>query len=582
MITTIASMLLRVFALEQAQASSERSMRSLRLFNTLQWLSLVATFNLVLGTFSDSGVQAQQGSRLFSRPLPVGNFNLGRPGENPNRSNIRWFNARPSNSGDEVDVGDDFRIGANGERYLIRSLKVWVVTLATQDADPSNPDLRNSHPQLSLLGGKVNQGVGGLSLVRSATAGSSTISFSRVRYAGGVESYWTLPSGREEPVWEVVFNDLNWIVDGGETYQFFVGGTRVLQTSGTVQIGVPLHASNAALSGATQEGADGFYRLLRNVNGTPTEAGTINSNPSGTAGDYQSGGWNKSSDINVEVYGDKLVSVSGTVYSRAGSAVSGATIRLGSYSGISDSNGSYTLTNVAPGTYNLVGENTQSSFVPRGFQNPLIVSSATQTGKDLIENAFLLEGRLNCDPSGGVEVSAGGVSTRTRSGQAFKLSGLGAGSYTLAATYPGMSFDSQNVTVSDSDLTGLLLRGRSIPAERASVGVSNRLARISLQTWDGYPAVYLVQIKSLSDGETETFLSSSATVTRKNLPLGSYEVRYQAGIGEFGKRIATQFSPWVRFGVQKSKLASKHRASKPVSKKVAVKLAKSLSRLVVH
>jgi hypothetical protein len=74
----------------------------------------------------------------------------------------------------------------------------------------------------------------------------------------------------------------------GQTYDFFLDGTGGNYT-------IPfLHASNAALSGSPQDGADNLM-LQANVIG-----GSINSVAPWTS---LNNGWDKASDINVQVFG---------------------------------------------------------------------------------------------------------------------------------------------------------------------------------------------------------------------------------------------------------------------------------------
>ena len=87
--------------------------------------------------------------------------------------------------------------------------------------------------------------------------------------------------------------DMN--ITGGQKYNFFLDG---LYPPGPY---TPfLHASNAALSGSTQQGADGLMLYLDKTTGLVT------------IWDSYGNGWDKSSDFNVQVQGSQ-VPLPGTV-----------------------------------------------------------------------------------------------------------------------------------------------------------------------------------------------------------------------------------------------------------------------------
>ena len=82
-----------------------------------------------------------------------------------------------------------------------------------------------------------------------------------------------------------------WVVDGGETYVF--------AADGILQSGVPYywfnHASNAALSGSPQQGADDLYLAW--------EQPDLDSfYPCDSGDSINCGGWDKSSDLNVQIW----------------------------------------------------------------------------------------------------------------------------------------------------------------------------------------------------------------------------------------------------------------------------------------
>jgi hypothetical protein len=261
---------------------------------------------LALAVSSASGAQA---TLLFDRGLPLENINNTAP-KNPaadlNRSNISWGFADQLSSGYSYPSGDDFALGTTGQTYLVNTLRVWAV-IGVADAAATIPD--NFWQSFTLWGGKVKAGVAGLSTLHTGPTNGSDpqISISQVTYSNG-ENYWAEPVQLYRKIWQIDFSGLNWTVEGGQLHQFFVDGSG-FSSLGIWNVFPILHASNAALSGSPQAGADDFYRLLRIHQGKPDYVGTWNSDSYGVPGTYRAsgspgiGGWNKPSDINVQIYG---------------------------------------------------------------------------------------------------------------------------------------------------------------------------------------------------------------------------------------------------------------------------------------
>ncbi len=85
---------------------------------------------------------------------------------------------------------------------------------------------------------------------------------------------------------------VNIVLSAGQTYDFFLDGTG--SSTGVV---VPFaHASNAALSGSPQDGANDTMLYAEILNGVLD---------SGSVGTWTSlgDGWDKASDLNVQVFG---------------------------------------------------------------------------------------------------------------------------------------------------------------------------------------------------------------------------------------------------------------------------------------
>ena len=97
-------------------------------------------------------------------------------------------------------------------------------------------------------------------------------------------------SGGYSSLYQVDFS-VNIALGAGQTYDFFLDGT------GNPTYTVPfVHASNAALSGSPQDGADNAMLYGEVVSGSFNQA---------SVGSWSSlgDGWDKASDVNVQVFG---------------------------------------------------------------------------------------------------------------------------------------------------------------------------------------------------------------------------------------------------------------------------------------
>jgi hypothetical protein len=142
---------------------------------------------------------------------------------------------------------------------------------------------------------------GTLALHGSTTTNPNIIG-TRVYYANPVEKNYQGNSNSYQ-VWQIDFGFGNsrMMVSGGVKYNFAVDGTpRDLASNYWFN-----HASNAALSGSTQTGADDrFLAWPKGALGSPPIQCNTAANPAVTACD---GGWDKSSDINVQVFATLIV-----------------------------------------------------------------------------------------------------------------------------------------------------------------------------------------------------------------------------------------------------------------------------------
>jgi hypothetical protein len=188
------------------------------------------------------------GSLLVNRGLPTANLNNA---AGVNRSNVAWgFNAPFT----QFFVGDSFMVGSNPGGYTIDTIQVWVVA--------SGPTIGDSLSNLQLYTGP-NSVPGPVSLTESGTLtpGSNTASNPDIQI-------------------------LSVTYAGGSLYGTGIGANILF-----------LSASNAALGGVPAAGADGLYYYFDSTNLTSGN-GVIDSNGHG---------WDKSSDVNVQVYGNATV-----------------------------------------------------------------------------------------------------------------------------------------------------------------------------------------------------------------------------------------------------------------------------------
>jgi hypothetical protein len=207
---------------------------------------------------------------IFDRGLPTTNLNNAAGSD---RSNVQWaFTADPSTPNDRWLVGDDFTIGGS-QSYLVDTIRIW---------STSNTDL-------SLWFGPAGGTIAQLAIAPTIT---------QVTYAN--TSSYQGSSGNYLPLYQLDFN-LGMILNGATAYQFFLNGPMIDFPAGsppwTSLINAYVHSSNGALSGSTQQGYDNLLLYLNALNGIAGEIGTWDSNGNG---------WDKSSDGNVQVYGDPV------------------------------------------------------------------------------------------------------------------------------------------------------------------------------------------------------------------------------------------------------------------------------------
>lgn len=237
--------------------------------------------SLLAACLACTAVMAQADPVVFDRGLPTANLNNG---AGANRSNVAWGFGDNSPRAAYYS-GDDFTLAAG--QWKISTLRTWAVIGGVANLSPTL--IADRYSSISLYGGS---GTTLTNLMSGATAGNSTnnpnITITQVHYAGNLD-YDSF--GTPLNIFEIDFNNLNWIVNGGVSQNFSVAG--VDNPSETAFRPFFMHASNAGLGGAAAAGADNLYSAYfdNGVGGLNFDS-QINS---------LGNGWDKSSDINVQI-----------------------------------------------------------------------------------------------------------------------------------------------------------------------------------------------------------------------------------------------------------------------------------------
>lgn len=239
---------------------------------------------LLLGCALTGPVLAAGPAMVVDRGLPQANLN-NVSGEY--RSNIRW------SLYESGFLGDDFSVGAAGESWVIDSIRVWTVP-GVNATDPEH--LGDFYRDVRLYFGDADSGVTPL-VTGLLSPGSDQNSNPNIRIsdatAAGVVPYDDFGSNMR--VWQIDFTQLNVKVQGGVKVRFGAWGlgrpvpNKVDKTYAWFNA-----ASNAELANAKQDGADGEMLLF-------TSGGKFKN-----AFDGKGAGWDKSSDIDVQVFGHRV------------------------------------------------------------------------------------------------------------------------------------------------------------------------------------------------------------------------------------------------------------------------------------
>jgi hypothetical protein len=224
-------------------------------------------------------LMAADSALVVDRGLPQTNLNNA---SGPVRSNVRWGYQQHG------FLGDDFTIGAAGEHWVIDAIRTWAVPGA---AEFNLPHLGDYFKDV-----RLHFGTGDLTPVATAqlAEGSDDTTSANVRISdSGAMPYDDF--GTPLRVWQIDFTNLNLQVDGGVVYRFGVWGNgRPVPGHDGKTFMWYNHASNAGLSGARQDAADG--NMLRfDAAGRFEGSFTAKGN-----------GWDKAADINVQVFAHRV------------------------------------------------------------------------------------------------------------------------------------------------------------------------------------------------------------------------------------------------------------------------------------
>ncbi len=228
-----------------------------------------------------AGLQPAAAALIVDRGLPTDNLNNA---AGSNRSNVAWDLYPP----ETYISGDDFTLpDAGGKAWRIDTIRVWVIADNSQGVSIA---LGDRYDTVSLFLGDASATTADRVKTSGIIAGSNAtdnpdVVITPVTYSNGEE--YQGPSGSFMQIWQIDFNNLGVFAPG--KLMFAVDGV------GPLDIYWFNHASNAALSGSPQDGADDQMLWFTGSasDASVTLSGTWDSNGSG---------WDKSSDHNIQVF----------------------------------------------------------------------------------------------------------------------------------------------------------------------------------------------------------------------------------------------------------------------------------------
>lgn len=219
---------------------------------------------------------------VVDRGLPQVNLN----DSSGTRGNIRW------SLYDSGFLGDDFTVGAAGESWVIDTIRVWTVP-GYAERDPEH--LGDFYHDVRLYVGGADESVSPIAtgmLKRGSNEASNPNILISDATAAGVVPYEDF--GKNMHVWQIDFTQLNLSVEGGARVRFGAFGLGRPRPDANGKTYAWFNAAtNAELAYGKQDGADGAMLLF-------TPGGKFTSAFHG-----KGAGWDKNSDINVQVFGHR-------------------------------------------------------------------------------------------------------------------------------------------------------------------------------------------------------------------------------------------------------------------------------------
>lgn len=223
---------------------------------------------------------------VFDRGLPDTNLNNV---SGANRSNVAWGYGQ--SGANDFTTGDDFVLPATGDAanptWEVDTIRMWIIAGAAGDASFSlSQRFLDAELYVGTGGGAVSLAQSG-NFIGGNALDNADIVITPVQYSSTPAEDYQTTSGAPAQLWQVDFTNLGLSVNPGELVQFFAFGNAV-DPANRAWFN---HASNAGLSGTTQDGADDLYSFIQ-INDL-SNIGSVDSNGNG---------WDKSSDINVQVF----------------------------------------------------------------------------------------------------------------------------------------------------------------------------------------------------------------------------------------------------------------------------------------
>jgi hypothetical protein len=221
---------------------------------------------------------------VVDRGLPQQNLNNA---SGAVRSNVRWGWHQ------QGFLGDQLTIGAPGERWVIDSIRTWTVP----GFGAHRPQvLGEAYEDVRLYFGRADRNLtpvaAGEFIENTGENVNPDIRISEATMNGAIAYD---DQGTSLRIWQVEFQNLKLPVEGGKRYSFGVWGVgREVPGESGKRYTWYNHASNAALSGNAQDGADGAMSLFDG-------AGRLDQQFHA-----KGNGWDKDADINVQVFAHRV------------------------------------------------------------------------------------------------------------------------------------------------------------------------------------------------------------------------------------------------------------------------------------